>query len=112
MPSKRQQQYPHHYIEIACPQCGISRSVQRFYVEQNSICQRCHASHAAHHGRKSKKGFKGVFFDDTRSRKWRSSAQIDNVVYFLGMYPDAISAAEAYDSFVRQAYGDRAITNF
>lgn len=55
-------------------------------------------------------GFKGVFWDK-RSRRWYSRITKDRKNLHLGMFPDRLRAAVAYDKAATELFGQFAKTN-
>jgi len=56
-------------------------------------------------------GFKGVSFEKGRG-EYRADIRKDEKREHLGYFPDAVSAALAYDEAAKQMFGDFAYLNF
>lgn len=53
-------------------------------------------------------GYRGVY---KNGNKFKSFVQIDKIDYTIGNFVDKISAARAYDAYVTEKLGDKAVTN-
>ena len=59
---------------------------------------------------RNKTGFRGVYL--TRNKYYRSEIRIKNGHIYLGSFPTAQQAAQAYDHAAFQYFGNKAVLNF
>lgn len=61
--------------------------------------------------RSNSSGFKGVSFHK-KANKWQVYIRIKNIPKYIGIFPDKVSAAKAYDNEAKKLYGKFAFLNF
>src|SRR5205085_7209516 len=107
-------------IEVPCHVCGIIRTVRR--TRPLTMCRKCAMNHCRETGLEqleTKSGYRGVNFQPDHlscgrpwrmTLRWRENGKTER--WDGGYFPDAESAALAYDAVAKARWGSEAVLNF